>query len=88
MECELVGYAEFLERREQRRTADRGRAFPGAIGTTAPAAGGGTVIDCERIDVDPALPRAAGPVEVAAVVTPRTPGPVPRRRARRPAPDD
>ena len=50
MAFDVVAYAQFLERREQRRTADRGRAFPGAIGTAEPSDGGGTVIDCERID--------------------------------------
>jgi hypothetical protein len=58
MASELVAYAQFLERREQRRTADRGRAFPGATRIAEPSAGGSSVIECERIDA----PRPEQPV--------------------------
>jgi len=56
MASELVAYAQFLERREQRRTADRGRAFPGATRIAEPSAGGSSVIECEGIDAQPAQP--------------------------------
>lgn len=87
MAAELVGHARFLECREQRRTANRGAALPGAIGPEAPGQGG-AVIDCERVDPGP-LPSSdnrrgqALALARAGVVTP-TPGPVPRWRIRRP----
>ena len=77
MSAELVTHAQFLERREQRRTADRGRAFPGAAGIADPSAGDNSVIECEPIDAPPPPARAAGPVAAAAVAAPRMPRPVP-----------
>ncbi len=87
MASELVAYAQFLERREQRRTADRGRAFPGATGIAGPSAGGSNVIECERIDAPQPPARAAGPVAAAAVAAPGTPRPLPPWCTQRPAPD-
>ena len=87
MASELVAYAQFLERREQRRTADRGRAFPGATRIAEPSAGGSSVIECERIDAPRPPARSAGPVTFAAVAAPRLPRPVPPWCTQRPAPD-
>lgn len=82
---DLVDYAQFLERREQRRTADHGHAFPGAIGPARTGIGGPTVIDCAPVERSSfsATARAAA---LAGVVTPAR-GPVPRWRARGPVLD-
>lgn len=82
----LVGYDQFLERRERRRTADRGRAFPGAIGPARTGVGGPSVIDCEPVAPAPSALGAARAAALAGVVTPAR-GPVPRWRARQPPPD-
>ena len=87
MPAELVAYAQFLERREQRRTADRGRAFPGATGIAEPTAGGSSVIEGEWIDAAGPPARSAGPITAAAVAAPRLPRPVPPWCTQRPAPD-
>ncbi len=81
---DLIGYAQFLERREQRRTADHGHAFPGAIGPAR--RGGPAVIDCEPVAPSPFESGTARAMALAGVVTP-TRGPVPRWRARGPATD-
>jgi hypothetical protein len=77
MASELIAYEQFLERREQRRTADRGRGFPGAAGIAEPSAGGSSVMECEPIGAPRPPARAAGPVTAAAVAAPRIPQPVP-----------
>ena len=75
---ELIGYAQFLDRREQRRTADRGRALAGAS-AAAP-------IECEPIEpLHDTHPDRA--MALAAVATPVR-GPVPRWRASTPTPGD
>jgi hypothetical protein len=83
---ELVGYPQFLERREQRRTADQGRTFPGATGPVEPGVGAPPALECERIEPSRAGIRAAKAAALAAAVTPAR-GPVPRWRLRGPVPD-
>jgi hypothetical protein len=83
---ELVGYPQFLERQEQRRTADQGRAFPGATGPAGTRDAAAPAIECEAIAPSRAGIRAARAEALAGVVTPAR-GPVPRWRVRRPAPD-
>jgi hypothetical protein len=72
---ELIGYAQFLDRRERRRTADRGRAFAGA--TDPPPTEGAPA---EALPRETRTDRA---MALAAVATPMR-GPVPRWRG--PAP--
>jgi hypothetical protein len=83
---ELIDYAQFLERRERRRTADHGPAFPGGVGPARPGAGGPSVIDCEPVEPAPFGGRRARAAALAGAVTPPR-GPVPRWRARRPVAD-
>jgi hypothetical protein len=78
---ELIGYAQFLDRREQRRTADRGRGFPGATAPAPNSIGGRTAIECEPPGPSPHEARTDRAVALAEVTTP-TRGPVPRWRAR------
>lgn len=83
---DLIAYARFLECREQRRTADHGHAFPGAIGPARTGIGGPTVIDCAPVE-PPSFPAStARAAALAGVVTPAR-GPVPRWRARGPVLD-
>jgi hypothetical protein len=83
---ELVGYEQFLEGRERRRTADQGRAFPGAAGDAEAGVPPTPAIECEPIEPSGAGIRAARAEALAGVVTPAR-GPVPRWRVRRLVPE-
>jgi hypothetical protein len=79
---DLVGYARFLECREQRRTADHGHAFPGAIGPARTGIGGPAVSDGAPVEPSSIGARATRAAALAGVAPPR--GPVPRWRGRGP----
>jgi hypothetical protein len=79
---DLVGYARFLECREQRRTADHGHAFPGAIGPARTGIGGPAVSDGAPVEPSSFGAPAARAAALAGVAPPR--GPVPRWRGRGP----